>query len=115
MLLEEPPPELRRRVRRHRRAVPVIVRPPLGRRRGVVERELRLAFGRAQLPEFLYQTLGDGVRDDNVILAVKGQIGTFLSSAGRAEPDGATGTHAANLRVDAANNAPPPPMLWPVT
>ena len=30
-------------------------------------------------------------------------------------PDGATGTHAANLRVDAASSAPPPPMLWPVT
>ena len=43
------------------------------------------------------------------------QIGTPLSSAGRAEPDGATGTHAANLRVDAASSAPPPPMLWPVT
>ena len=29
--------------------------------------------------------------------------------------EGATGTQAANLRVDAANSAPPPPMLWPVT
>ena len=33
--------------------MPVVVRPALGRRRGVVEREPRLAFVRAQLPELL--------------------------------------------------------------